>query len=155
MTTIGQKNNKKSIRVLPWIVGTFALTYYLTISILALTALILNRYILEWAGLSNRPEAFQIVPSWIVILIVFLLNAMVVVGIVRYLRAGKRMIFVLFGISFLVVQITIGGLDGWQKLVLEGFLISLISFLPYGKTASKNENSAKIKVDTLPTGQKK
>jgi hypothetical protein len=80
---------------------------------------------------------------------------MVVVGIVRYLRAGKRMIFVLFGISFLVVQITIGGLDGWQKLVLEGFLISLISFLPYGKTASKNENSAKIKVDTLPTGQKK
>ncbi len=141
MTTIEQKAGKKSIRVFPLIVGTFALTYYSFITILALSALALNKYILEWAGLSNSPETFQIVPSWIVIMIVFLLNAMVVVGIISFLRGGKRMIFILFGILLLVAQIIIGGVDGWQKLVLEGFLISMILFLPFGKTSSNDKNN--------------
>jgi len=143
MTTIEQNEGQKSIRVLPLIVGTFALTYYSFIAILALTALVLNKYILEWAGLSNRPETFQIIPSWIVILIVFLLNAMVVVGIINFLRGGKRIIFILFGILLLVAQIIIGGLGGWQKLLLEGFLISIILILPHSKIASKDKNNSK------------
>lgn len=142
MTTIEQNEGQKSIRVLPLIVGTFALTYYLFIAILAFTALVFNKYILEWAGLSNRPETFQLVPSWIVIMIVFLLNTMVVVGIVSYLIAGKRMVFIIFGILLLGAQILIGGVNGWQKLVLEGFLISMILFLTYDKTVSKDTNNS-------------
>ncbi len=142
MTTIEQKVKNKGIRPIPLMIGTFALTYYLFIALLALVALMLNRYILDWAGLSNSGGTFVMLPAWTLILIVFLINALVLAGIISYIRTGKKMMYLIFGTLLLVVQIFIGGLDGWQKLLLEGFLLSLILVLSHGKMAVKTENGA-------------
>ncbi|HOI31654.1 MAG TPA: hypothetical protein PLC47_02720, partial [Bacteroidales bacterium] len=113
---------KSRTRLLQLLVGTFAITYYIFIALLDLSALIFNKYIIEWAGLGANPVTFDIFPVWVVMLVLFLLNTLIIVGFFRYFRKGTKWMVLFFGIILIGVQIMIGGFEGWQKLLLEAII---------------------------------
>lgn len=130
--------SKPRTRLLQLLVGTFAMTYYIFIALLALSALIFNQYIIEWVGLGINPITFNIFPIWLVMLVLFLLNAMIIVGFLNYFRQGKKLIILFFGMILIGIQIMIGGFEGWQKLLLEAILISLIIIIPTRQSSVKD-----------------
>lgn len=134
--------SKPRTRLLQLLVGTFAMTYYIFIALLALSALIFNQYIIEWVGLGINPITFNIFPIWLVMLVLFLLNAMIIVGFLNYFRRGKKLIILFFGMILIGIQIMIGGFEGWQKLLLEAILISLIIIIPTRQSSVKDIENA-------------
>jgi hypothetical protein len=140
--TAQKSESKPHTRLLQLLVGTFAMTYYIFIAVLALTALIFNKYIIEWAGLGTNPITFNIFPIWLVMLVLFLLNAMIIVGFFNYFRRGKKLIILFFGMILIGIQIIIGGFEGWQKLLLEAILISLILIIPTRQSSVESIENA-------------
>ncbi|MDD4372694.1 MAG: hypothetical protein PHG67_02120 [Bacteroidales bacterium] len=128
---------KSRTRLLQLLVGTFAITYYIFIALLDLSALIFNKYIIEWAGLGANPVTFDIFPVWVVMLVLFLLNTLIIVGFFRYFRKGTKWMVLFFGIILIGVQIMIGGFEGWQKLLLEAIIMALIIIIPTQKNTSR------------------
>ena len=141
MTDQVSESNPRT-RLLQLLVGTFAMTYYIFIALLALSALIFNQYIIEWVGLGINPITFNIFPIWLVMLVLFLLNAMIIVGFLNYFRQGKKLIILFFGMILIGIQIMIGGFEGWQKLLLEAILISLIIIIPTRQSSVKDIENA-------------
>jgi len=134
--------SKPRTRLLQLLVGTFAMTYYIFIALLALSALIFNQYIIEWVGLGINPITFNIFPIWLVMLVLFLLNAMIIVGFLNYFRQGKKLIILFFGMILIGIQIMIGGFEGWQKLLQKAILISLIIIIPTRQSSVKDIENA-------------
>jgi len=140
---MSSEETKKSIHTATLLTSVFALTYYMIIAGMSLAALLFNEYIVEWAGLSDKAMLFQSLPAWVVILIVFIFNVLVVAGLIIFLRKGSKVLFFISSVFLMVTQIYIGGFDGWQKLLLEGVLIGLVLLLPHHKKMKNVTENAK------------
>jgi len=141
-TSIENKTRKLSIAQL--LVGSFALSYYILSGLLVAAALFFNRFLIDTGNYDNGLKVIQSNSLVLVLALVMLIIVGSIAGLLLFLLKKPQglLIFVISAFLLMLIQANFGGFEGWQKFVVESFLIIVLLFLP-----SKREKNKEISSD--------
>ncbi|MDA3942543.1 MAG: hypothetical protein PF694_03250 [Bacteroidetes bacterium] len=136
-----QATHRKHLSLGQLMAGSFSLMYYLLSVILATAALVFNRFLIDWETFVTPYRLFNEQALMLMLITGLVINLGAVVGLIIFLAGNIKglRLFLISAVLLLFVQTFFGGFEGWQKFVVEIFLIMLLIALPY-KTRKTNEN---------------
>jgi len=126
------KNINKKLSLGQLLMGSFALTYYLLSALMIATALFFNRFLIDTGNYDTSLKVLHSNSLVLVLALVLLAILGAITGLILFLLKKSRglLLFVLSAILLMVMQAVFSGFEGWQKFVVETFLIIILLVLP-------------------------
>jgi hypothetical protein len=130
----------RELSIAQLLAGSFALTYYVLSGLMVGALLFFNRFLIDTGHYDNGLKAIQTNSLVLVLALIMLVVVGAIAGLVLFLinKSHGLLLFVISAIILMAFQAVFSGLDGWQKFVVEIFLIIVLMILPSKRVKPSN-----------------